>query len=87
MIRGLALVILTASLSHAPYQCARSNDAALRREETPAEALYQLASKLRRDGDEHGYRAALEFLIERYPSSRWAETARVDLRQPADGGG
>ena len=85
MLRSVARFVLAVSFAHAPYQCARSNDTQVRREETPAEALYALASKLREQGNSQGYRAALAFLVERYPSSRWAEAARLDLAQRQDG--
>ena len=49
------------------------------REETPGEAVYRVAERLRGQGDERGYRSTLQFLIERYPSSRFAEAARLDL--------
>jgi hypothetical protein len=63
---------------YAPYQCGRAPDRSVR-EETPGEALYGVAQKLRADGDEAGYRTTLTYLVARYPSSRFAEAARADL--------
>lgn len=83
MLRLTAPLLL--SLALAPYQCAREPDAASRREETPGEALYGLAEDFRARGDEEARRATLEFLIERYPSSRFAVSARADL--DSDGAG
>ena len=54
------------------------------REETPAEALYGLAQKLKAEGDEHGYRTTLRYIVARYPSSRFAVAAQADLG--GDGG-
>lgn len=70
---------LVLSLALAPYQCAREPDAASRREETPGEALYGLAEDFRAKGDEEARRVTLEYLVERYPSSRFAASARADL--------
>lgn len=78
MVRAFALPLLL-SLSLAPYQCAREPDSAMRREETPGEALYGLAESFRESGDERAWRATLEYLVARYPSSRFAVTARADL--------
>jgi len=67
---------------HAPYQCGRSPEATVR-EETPGEALYHVAERLRKDGDEQGYKTTLRYLVERYPSSRFAVAARADLAEDA----
>lgn len=78
MVRTAALPLLL-SLALAPYQCAREPDSAKRREETPGEALYGLAVKFRENGDEAAWRATLEYLVVRYPSSRFATTAQAEL--------
>lgn len=74
---------LGAGLHWAPLQCASDPDPALRRYETPGEALYGLAQRFRAEGDEHAYRATLEYLVQRYPNSRFASMAKTDLAQPA----
>lgn len=86
VVRRLTSVLFAAVVAHAPYQCSRSNDAHAQREETPAEAIYALAGRLHEMGDERAYRATLAFLVERYPASRWAESARLDLEEDGDAG-
>ena len=73
------LLALTAALLTAPMQCGSEADPAMAIEETPGEALYQMAQELRRQGDEAGWRLTLERLIARYPSSRFAVAAKQDL--------
>jgi len=68
---------------HAPYQCGSRTTEASVREETPAEALYHVAQKLRTQGDEQGYKTTLRYIVERYPSSRFAVAARADLAEDA----
>jgi hypothetical protein len=81
--RVASVVLLLGVFSrHAPYQCGRANEASVR-EETPAEALYHVAQKLRTEGDEHGYKTTLRYIVERYPSSRFAVAARSDLAEDA----
>jgi hypothetical protein len=83
-VRGgsVAWVLAAAFVVHAPYQCGKSPDRAAR-EETPGEALYALAQKLRAEGDERGYRTTLRYILTRYPSSRFAVAAQVDLGEDA----
>jgi hypothetical protein len=76
--RGRATLFLVGALIHAPYQCGKAPERSVR-EETPGEALYGLAQKMKADGDEHGYRTTLRYIVARYPSSRYAESARVEL--------
>jgi outer membrane protein assembly factor BamD (BamD/ComL family) len=75
---GRATLILVGALAYAPYQCGKAPERSLR-EETPGEALYGLAQKMKADGDDQGYRTTLRYIVARYPSSRYAEAARVDL--------
>jgi len=74
----LALVLASTSAGYAPYQCGRAPDKSVR-EETPGEALYALAQKLKADGDEQGYKTTLRYIVTRYPSSRFAAAAQADL--------
>ena len=76
--RGGAALFLAGALVYAPYQCGKAPEPSLR-EETPGEALYDLAQKLKAEGDEQGYRTTLRYIVTRYPSSRYAQTARIDL--------
>jgi hypothetical protein len=80
--RGGAALFLAGALIYAPYQCGKAPDPSLR-EETPGEALYGLAQKMKADGDEQGYRTTLRYILARYPSSRYAAAARVDLSADA----
>jgi outer membrane protein assembly factor BamD (BamD/ComL family) len=83
-----SVLALAAALVAAPYQCGSEADPALAMEETPAEALYQLAQELKGQGNEEGWRLTLERIVTRYPSSRFAATAKQDLADagihPAD---
>lgn len=83
MLRLLA-VPLVLSIAIAPYQCGHDPDPSKRREETPGEALYALAQDFHAKGDEKAWRTTLEYLVSRYPSSRFAVAAKQDL---ADDGG
>jgi len=79
--RGAAL-FLAGALAYAPYQCGKSPEPSLR-EETPGEALYGLALKMKAEGDEQGYRTTLRYIVDRYPSSRQAVAARLELAADA----
>jgi hypothetical protein len=50
------------------------------RDDTPGEALLQLADELHAAGDRAAETRTLRFLVERYALSRQAEEARVRLR-------
>ncbi len=78
-----SVLLVGALLAQAPLQCSREPDPELRREETPPEALYGLAERFRSRGDEAARRETLEFLVERYPSSRFAVRARQELAPEA----
>jgi hypothetical protein len=75
---ALALLIASSASGYAPYQCGKAPDKSIR-EETPGEALYALAQKLKADGDEQGYRTTLRYIVTRYPSSRFAAAAQAEL--------
>jgi hypothetical protein len=64
-----------ALLGTAPYQC-KSNDPERAREETVGEALWQLCGSFADKGDDEAAKRVLDYLIERYPSSREAERAK-----------
>lgn len=78
-MRALALLALLL----APLQCGAPPREHPQFEDSPAEAVWDLSEELGRAGDAAGRRHALEFLIERYPSSRFAERARVVLAREA----
>jgi outer membrane protein assembly factor BamD (BamD/ComL family) len=61
------LLLAAASVAFAaPLQCARKTGPEMRTEDDPAEVLYGLAETLR-------------YLVSRYPESRFAQAARLDL--------
>jgi hypothetical protein len=76
---GTALCLL--AVAQAPLQCGSGADpeGPDRIEETPGEALYGLAEKFKAQGDEAARKQTLEYLIDRYPTSRFAARARQDL--------
>jgi outer membrane protein assembly factor BamD (BamD/ComL family) len=67
----------------APLQCSREPDPELRKYETPPEALYDLAQRFKEKGDTSAWQDTLHYLVERYPSSRFAERAKQDLGREA----
>ncbi len=75
-MRSLALAAL---LALAPVQCGSSPRDRPEFEDSPAEALWDLSERFGAAGDDEGRARTLEYLIERYPSSRFAERARVTL--------
>jgi outer membrane protein assembly factor BamD (BamD/ComL family) len=78
-LRGVALSLLLASASLAPFQCAGEVDPNKRREEEPGEALYGLAEQFKARGDQRARADTLRYIIKKYPTSRFAERARLDL--------
>jgi hypothetical protein len=83
-VRALATLVVALGLGGAPLQCASEPEPELRRYETPGEALYGLAQQFKAKGDEAAWRATLDYLIARYPNSRFAVTARHDLEEAAE---
>jgi len=77
---------LVASLSLAPVQCTRTPDPSLRVEDSPGDALWDLAQDFRAKKDDAAARSTLKFLVDKYPSSRHAAAARAELEGQADGG-
>jgi hypothetical protein len=73
------LGVFLALLLGAPLQCPARRGPELAREETPGEALWQLAERFEREGNEGARRTTLQQIIDRYPSSRFAQSARVAL--------
>jgi len=80
-VRLAVALLCCCALGQAPLQCGGGGEpeGALRKEETPAEALYGLAQKFKSEGDQAACRKTLQYLIERYPNSRFAERAKQDL--------
>lgn len=72
--------VLLALLAVAPLQCPSPPRPEQAREESPGEALWLLAERFGERGDAAARRSTLTFLVERYPSSRFAERARLALQ-------
>jgi len=84
MGRALALAGVVAI---APLQCGKPYDPALQKDETPGDALWQLARRFHDSHDEAASRRTLQFLVEQYPASRWATAARDELARGGGDGG
>jgi outer membrane protein assembly factor BamD (BamD/ComL family) len=80
MVRMAGPLMLAAALA-APFQCGSRARPENHLEEEPADALYKLAERFAVAGDPKARAETLRFLVERYPSSRFAEAARLDLEQ------
>ncbi|AKT40296.1 tetratricopeptide repeat protein [Chondromyces crocatus] len=76
---SFAAVVLVATFANAPFQCASEPDLRRRRVEDPSEVLFALAERFEAKGERDAQVATLRYLIERYPSSRFAGMARQDL--------
>ncbi len=72
-------LLLAAALAGAPFQCSHDPDPRNAIEETPGEALYQLAQQFRSQGNTKAWRETLAYLIKHYPSSHYAEVAKDEL--------
>ncbi len=75
--RGWILLSASLSFGTAPYQC-KSDDAGRAREETAGEALLQLCGRFAAKGNDAAAKATLDYLIERYPSSRLSARAKEE---------
>lgn len=82
MVLGRAALVSLLAL--APFQCPSRVGPEMAREDTPGDALWQLAEHFRETGDASSRRETLCFLVARYPSSRHTPTAREALGD--DGG-
>lgn len=75
----LVPVVLLAAFAFAPFQCQSERDPEFAIDETPGDALWALAEEQRLKGDTAGRLETLEFLVRKYPNTRYAEMARTDL--------
>lgn len=78
MVR-VALLAGVLSFAFAPFQCAHRPDPNERREDSPGDALWDLAQDFHAHHDEAAARGTLTYLVEKYPSSRHAAAARDEL--------
>jgi TolA-binding protein len=79
MTASRLLFVLCVSASSAPLQCPSTPPPEQAREDQAPEALWILAQRFSTHGDTQSSYATLRFLVERYPSSRFAERARITL--------
>lgn len=75
----LAAALLFGALSVAPFQCPSDPNPEQRREETPGEALHDLATEFKKAGDREAQVRTLQYLIRKYPRSRHAVEAHQEL--------
>jgi outer membrane protein assembly factor BamD (BamD/ComL family) len=80
-VRYVLVLLVTAWSVNAPLQCQSEPPHDERRYERPPEALYDLAQRFQKQGDERAWRTTLEMIVERYPNSREAVMAKADLAQ------
>jgi hypothetical protein len=78
-VRVFGSLVVLAALGQAPMQCGSDPGPEMRRYETPGEALYGLAGEFKAKGDADAWRVTLEYLVAKYPNSRFAGMAREDL--------
>lgn len=79
MLLRATLLAGAALVSTAPMQCGHTPEAELQEDETPGDALWGLAQKFKAASDPAGEKRTLEYLIERYPASRWVSPAKEEL--------
>ncbi|MBL8681424.1 MAG: hypothetical protein JNK05_19760 [Myxococcales bacterium] len=79
VVRVVSASILAVSFALAPMQCASRRSYELRREETPAEALWILAERFDAQRNAEARDETLRFLLQHAPGSRFAARARVAL--------
>ena len=82
---GLGALALGAGVdARAPFQCASDRDPERRLEDSPAEALWDLAERFEVDGNTGARETTLRQLVERYPDSSEAQMARMALTEEAE---
>jgi outer membrane protein assembly factor BamD (BamD/ComL family) len=80
-VRAVGSLLLLSAATTAPFQCASKVEPERRIEEEPAEALYGLAEKFRAEGNGGAREKTLRYLVDRFPASRFAVTAQVELSE------
>ena len=84
IVRALVGPVMAAAFAVAPLQCPHDTDAAHCWDDAPGDSLWDLAQKFRDNHDDAAARRTLQFLVERYPASRFAPAARQELGLEAD---
>jgi outer membrane protein assembly factor BamD (BamD/ComL family) len=79
-------VAMASSFAVAPVQCSHDPDPNQRMEEEPGQALYELAQKFHDEGNERSRVETLEYIVKRFPSSRYANMAKLDLEKAKPAG-
>jgi hypothetical protein len=79
IFRVLAAPVAAVVFAMAPLQCSHQTDASHCWDDAPGDGLWDLAQKFRDGHDDAAARRTLEFLLARYPSSRFAPAARDQL--------
>lgn len=74
-----ALLLAAALALGAPFQCASDPDPDRAMEDSAPRALWDLSERFREQGNAEARRETLEWLVERYPSSRYARRAERAL--------
>lgn len=74
-----ALLLVAASVTLAPFQCASDPEPEHAMYDSAPAALEDLAARFRERGEATSATRTLEYLVDRYPSSREAARARVTL--------
>lgn len=82
LAKGAIVLVLCGT---APFQCASEVDPNRAIEESPDEALFRLSEQFKADGDEKARVRTLRYLVERYPSTRFAKMAEQDLAAMGNG--
>ena len=67
------------ALGSAPMQCPSDDREPLPTAPEAPEECYMLAQRLLAQGDADGWRVSLQYVVERFPDSRWAARAQDDL--------
>ena len=78
MTRALAAIV-AAAIGTAPLQCGSSPDPNLRREDTAGDALWALGEKFEKEHNDAAAKETWQYLVEKYPSSRYAPAAKEKL--------
>ncbi len=76
---SVAAFAFLGGLGTAPIQCKHDPDPSLRMEDTAGDALWALAEDFKKKGNAEAAKETLRFLVERYPSNRYASAARAEL--------
>lgn len=74
------MVVAALAFTRAPFQCASKPDPDQRMEDTAPEALWELSERFEVEGEQHARIETLRQIVQRYPKSRYAERARIELK-------